>query len=36
LTVAAQCGTSIAMIEKFYYSFISSSMKAKLNAVRAT
>jgi integrase len=35
LTVAAQCGTSIAMIEKFYYSFISSSMKAKLNAVRA-
>jgi integrase len=35
LTVAAQCGTSIATIEKFYYSFISSSMKAKLNAVRA-
>jgi len=34
LTVAAQCGTGIAMIEKAYLKFIPSTMKAKLAAVR--
>jgi integrase len=34
LTVAAQCGTGIAMIEKAYLKFILSAMKAKLAAVR--
>jgi integrase len=36
LTVAAQCGTSLIMIEKFYYKFISGSMREKLNAVKAS
>jgi integrase len=35
VTVAAQCGTSVLMIEKSYFKFISSSMKDKLNAVKA-
>ena len=35
LTTAQQTGTSIAMIEKYYFKFISSSMKDKLNAARA-
>jgi integrase len=34
LTTAQQTGTSIAMIEKFYYKFIASSMREKLNAVK--
>ena len=34
LTVAAQCGTGIAMIEKAYLKFIPSAMKARLAAVR--
>jgi integrase len=36
LTVAAQTGTSITMIEKYYYSFIASSMREKLNAIKAS
>jgi integrase len=35
VTVAAQCGTSVLMIEKSYFKFISSNMRDKLNAVRA-
>jgi integrase len=35
VTVAAQCGTSVLMIEKSYFKFISSSMRDKLNAVKA-
>ena len=35
VTVAAQCGTSVLMIEKNYYKFIASTMRAKLNAVKA-
>jgi integrase len=34
VTVAAQCGTSVLMIEKSYFKFISSSMRDKLNAVK--
>ena len=34
LTVAAQCGTSLVMIEKYYFEFIAGSMRDKLNAVR--
>jgi integrase len=34
LTVAAQCGTSLIMIEKYYFKFIAGSMRDKLNAVR--
>jgi hypothetical protein len=34
LTTAQQTGTSIAMIEKYYFKFISSSMRDKLNAVK--
>jgi len=33
LTVAQQCGTSILMIEKYYFKFISSAMRDKLNAI---
>lgn len=36
LTTAQQTGTSIAMIEQYYYKFISSSMREKLNAVKAS
>jgi hypothetical protein len=35
LTTAQQTGTSIAMIEKFYFKFISSSVRDKLNAVKS-
>jgi integrase len=35
VTVAAQCGTSVLMIEKSYFKFISSSMRDKLNAVKS-
>jgi integrase len=35
LTVAVQCGTSVAQIEKHYYKFIASSMRDKLNATKA-
>ena len=35
LTTAQQTGTSIAMIEKYYFKFISSSMRDKLNAVKS-
>ncbi len=34
LTVAAQCGTSLVMIEKYYFKFIAGSMREKLNAMR--
>jgi integrase len=34
LTVAAQCGTSLVMIEKNYLRFIASSYREKLNALR--
>jgi integrase len=34
LTVAQQTGTSIAMIEKSYFKFIASAMRAKLEAVK--
>jgi integrase len=34
LTVAAQTGTSLAVIEKTYFRFIPSAMRAKLAAVR--
>src|ERR1017187_3984144 len=34
LTVAAQCGTSLLMIEKNYLRFIPSAMREKLAAVR--
>jgi integrase len=33
LTVAQQCGTSMLMIEKYYFKFISSAMREKLNAI---
>jgi len=33
LTVAQQCGTSMLMIEKYYFKFISSVMREKLNAI---
>jgi len=33
LTVAQQCGTSILMIEKYYFKFISNAMREKLNAI---
>jgi integrase len=36
VTVAAQCGTSVLMIEKSYFKFISSNMREKLNAVKAS
>lgn len=36
LTTAQQTGTSVAMIEKHYFKFISGSMRDKLNAVKAT
>lgn len=36
LTVAAQTGTGLNMIERYYFKFISSSMKNKLNAVKAS
>jgi integrase len=35
LTVAQQTGTSVAMIERSYFKFISSSMRDKLNAVKS-
>jgi hypothetical protein len=35
LTVAAQTGTSLAVIEKTYFRFIPSAMRAKLAAVKA-
>jgi integrase len=35
LTTAQQCGTSVAMIEKHYFKFISGSMRDKLNAVKS-
>jgi hypothetical protein len=35
LTKAQQTGTSIAMIEKYYFKFTSSSMRDKLNAVKS-
>jgi integrase len=35
LTVAVQCGTSVGQIEKHYYKFIASTMRAKLNAMKA-
>ena len=35
LTVAKAAGTSVAMMEKTYYEFIGSAMKAKLNAVKS-
>jgi integrase len=34
LTTAQQTGTSVTMIEKYYFKFISSSMRDKLNAVK--
>lgn len=34
LTTAQQTGTSVAMIEKYYFKFISGSMRDKLNAVK--
>jgi integrase len=34
LTTAQQTGTSVAMIEKYYFKFISSAMREKLNAVK--
>ncbi len=36
LTVAAQTGTSLTVIEKAYFRFIPSAMRAKLTAVKAT
>jgi integrase len=33
LTVAQQCGTSMLMIEKYYFKFISSAMREKLDAI---
>jgi integrase len=36
LTTAQQTGTSVAMIEKYYFKFISSAMREKLNAVKAS
>lgn len=36
LTTAQQTGTSIVMIEKHYFKFISGSMRDKLNAVKAS
>jgi len=36
LTTAQQTGTSVAMIEKHYFKFISGSMRDKLNAVKAS
>ena len=33
LTVAQQCGTSMLMIEKYYFKFISNAMREKLNAI---
>jgi integrase len=36
LTVAAQTGTSLRMIEKAYHRFIASAMRAKLAAVKET
>jgi|HubBroStandDraft_1064217.scaffolds.fasta_scaffold65487_1 integrase len=35
LTVAQQTGTGLNMIEKYYFKFISSSMRDKLNAVKS-
>lgn len=35
LTTAQQTGTSIAMIQRYYFNFISSSMRDKLNAVKS-
>jgi integrase len=35
LTTAQQTGTSVAMIEAYYFKFISGSMREKLNAVKA-
>jgi integrase len=34
LTTAQQCGTSIAMIEKYYFEFVPNAMREKLAAVR--
>jgi integrase len=34
LTTAQQTGTSVVMIEKYYFKFISSAMRDKLNAVK--
>lgn len=36
LTVAQQTGTGLNMIEKYYFKFISGSMRDKLNAVKAS
>jgi hypothetical protein len=36
LTTAQQTGTSVAMIEKHHFKFISGSMRDKLNAVKAS
>jgi integrase len=36
LTTAQQTGTSVTMIEQHYFKFIGSSMRAKLNAVKAS
>jgi integrase len=33
ITVAQQTGTSVAMIEKYYFKFIASAMRAKLAAI---
>jgi hypothetical protein len=33
LTVAQQCGTSMLMIEKYYFKFISNAMRERLNAI---
>lgn len=35
VTVAAQCGTSVAMIERYYFKFIESAMQEKLAAIRS-
>ncbi len=35
LTVAAQTGTSVAMMEKAYFKFIPNVMREKLNAVKS-
>jgi hypothetical protein len=34
VTVAQQAGTSVAMIEKYYFRFIASAMQARLAAIR--
>jgi integrase len=34
ITIAQQTGTSVAMIEKYYFRFIASAMQARLAAIR--